>query len=242
MQVEKKALSTLLSLQETDLELLRAQKKLDELPQRKMILALREKKAAIETKRAQVAEMKKDIDLSISLLNDEDERLVLKQDAIQVKINDAKGDYRSIESFTRELGGVGKRRNTLESEKAPLDEKLSQIQQILNQATDAYNKLLNQETEVVASFKQEGGALTNQVARLQAEHEKAIKVLGSPLAETYEKILKRQGGIAVARLAGNLCSVCRSELEEGKLLKVKGEAPLSECPFCKRLMVVEIDD
>jgi len=242
MQVEKKALNTLLLLQEIDLELLRTQKKLDELPQRKMILSLREKKAAIDIKRVQVAEMKKEIEKAISLLDDEDERLVLKQDAVQTKINEAQGDYRAIESFTRELGGVSKRRNTLESEKAPLDEKLSQIQEVLIQATDAYNKVVAQETEVVASFKNEGGVLTNQVARLQAEHEKAIKVLGSPLADNYEKILKRQGGIAVSRLTGSMCSVCRSVVEEGKLLKIKSEAPLSECPFCKRLMVVEIDD
>jgi len=241
MQAKKENLATLLKLQEIDLELLRSQKKLNELPQRNMILALREKKSAIDKKQFQVTEMKKGLEHEILRIDDEDERLVAKQDEVQEKINSVKGDYRAVEAFTKELSGIAKRRNTLETNKEPLSKKLAEIEQVLTQALDALEKVSSQEAEVVASFKQEGGALNNQIAQLQKSRDTAFASLEAPLAQTYEKTLKRLGGVAVARLTGNLCSVCRNALEEGKLLQVKGEAPLSECPYCKRLLVVEDD-
>lgn len=241
MQTKKNDLATLLKLQEDDLDLLRSKKKLDELPQRKMILALREKKAAIDKKQTQVAEMKKGIEQELARINDEDERLVAKQKDVQEKIDLAKGDYRTVEAYSKELSGIAKRRNTLEANKEPLNKKVAEIEQVLAQALGALEKVAKQEAEVVASFKKEGGALNNHIARLQASRDAAYASLDESLADMYEKKLERLGGVAVARLSGDLCSVCRNTLEEGKLLRVKGEAPLSECPYCKRMLVVDDD-
>jgi len=230
-----------MDLQEVDLNLLRSKKKFDGLSQRRAILALREKRKAIEAKQAQVAALRKEAEQEVARIDDEDERLQAKQAAAEEKIAAVKGDYRAVEAHTKELGGIAKRRNTLESELAPLGEKITQIEAIEAQVAEALGRVVGQEEETIASFQEDAGLLSDRIAELQATRDAAFASLEAGLADAYSKKVQRCGGIAVARLSGNLCSVCRNMLEEGKLLQVQGEAPLSECPYCRRMMVV-LDD
>ncbi|MCL1796996.1 MAG: hypothetical protein FWG24_01550 [Eggerthellaceae bacterium] len=241
MQAKKNELTTLLKLQEIDFDLLRSQKKLGELPQRQLILSLREKKKTIEAKQAQIDAMKKSIDGEMTLLNDEEERLQTKQASVEEKIASVRGDYRVVEAHTKELGGIAKRRNTLETELAPLSEKLAQIEEVQLQVSEAFEAVVKQEDEAVASFQKEGGALKAHVSQLQATRQNFLQSLSPAIAQDYEKACERCGGIALCQLQGSMCSVCRNSLEEGKLLQVKGQAPLSQCPSCKRMMVVSDD-
>lgn len=238
MQVRNEDLAALLQLQHDDLELVRAQKKLDELPQRRQILALREKKKAIEEKQVAVAEMHREADHELTRISDEDKRLLEKLTKVQEKINEAQGDYRAVEAHTKELGGIAKRRNTIEAEMDTLANKISEIDKVQQQVTDALLQVDSKEAESITSFQQEGGALTNQIASLKAQRNSIASAMEPALLTRYEEKLKRLGGVAVARLLNNSCSVCRNSLDEGKLLQVKAEAPLSECPSCKRMLVV----
>lgn len=241
MKADSSALAALLHLQQIDIDVMRTQKKLDELPQREVILALRKKRAEIEPKKAQVEEMRLATDREFTKINDEDARLVEKQKAVQEKIDTAQGDYRSVDSLTKELGGIAKRRNTLEGDLAALTERIEQISAVQDQVADALRRLDEQEAGVIAEFQKEGGALTHDLARLQKTREAQVEHVGEELYSLYEKKSKKGGGIGVARLKEGACSVCRNRIDEGKLLQIRGEAPLSECPSCKRMLVVTHD-
>lgn len=238
MQVEKNDLATLIQLQQFDLDLFRSKKKLDELPQRKRIMSLREKKREIEQRQKKVDEMRSSADHDLSRIKDEDERLVTKQQEVQRKIDESQGDYRSVEALTKELGGIAKRRNTLETDLDPLSQKVSEIEQVQKQLAEAMALVTKEENDSIASFQKEGGALNNEVARLQACRDNAAGALDAALLSTYEKKMQRCGGIAIAILQGNVCSVCRNQIDQGKLLAIRSEAPLSECPACQRMMVI----
>lgn len=238
MQAAPKEIATLLQLQELDMGLLRAKKKLDELPQRERILALRAKMQEVEKQLDQIQEMRKEVDRGLTQINDEDARLTQKQEEVQKKIDLAQGDYRAVESLTKELGGIAKRRNTLETDLVPLAEKSNKISAVQKQVEEAFALLKRQEAESIVSFQEEGGALTNEVAQLQAGRNASAAKLDASLLDVYQKKMQRLGGIAVARLQGDTCSVCRNHIDGGKLLQLQAEAPLSECPTCKRMMVI----
>lgn len=241
MKADPAALATLLHLQQVDIESMRAQKKLDELPQREVILGLRKKRAEVDPKRAQLEEMRRDADHEFTKINDEDERLVEKQQGIQEKIDHAQGDFRAVDSLTKELGGIAKRRNALEAEVATLTERIDQIAAVQKQVSDALQLIKTQEQDAIASFQKEGGELTNEVARLKNARENLAAQLDAELLDLYEKKSKKGGGIGIARLKEGSCSVCRNRIDEGKLLQIRAEAPLSECPSCKRMLVIVND-
>ncbi|MCL2889502.1 MAG: hypothetical protein FWE65_03650, partial [Eggerthellaceae bacterium] len=183
MQASEQDLATLLRLQEVDLSLLRSKKSLDGLPQRKLLLSLREKKASIERKQAQVAELKKALEKERSRFKDEDERLSIKQDETQAKIATVKGDYRAIEAYTRELGGLAKRRVALETNIEPINEKLAEVEKVAVQAKAALDNVEKQEADIAASFKKEGGSLTNHIAQLTISRKAALASLDPALAQ-----------------------------------------------------------
>ena len=74
-------------MQQIDLDLMKAKKKLEELPQRATILAARQKKRTIEQKRDQLAEMRAQAEAKASKLEAEDAELAEKQCRVQEAID-----------------------------------------------------------------------------------------------------------------------------------------------------------
>lgn len=238
MQADRNDINRLLQLQKIDMDLLRSKKKLGELPQREKILNLRKKKEEILGKQEQIVQMRKNVERDRARVDDEDERLITRQGETQKKIDEAQGDYRAIESLSRDLNGISKRRVSLEADRAVFSEKLSQIEEVETQIEGALSTIEKQEREAVESFQKEGGTLTNTIAQLKVLRETTKENLAGGLYDTYEKKKQKSGGVGVAVLQNGACSVCRTQIDQGKLLQLKAEAPLGECPSCKRMIVV----
>ena len=238
MQATTDDLTNLLRMQQIDLDLMKAKKKLEELPQRATILAASQKKRAIEQKRDQVAELRAQADAKASKLEAEDAEIAEKQRRVQETIDGSRGDYRNVEAHSKELGGFAKRRNTLEEELTKLGEELAKIEGVQGQVSRALAELEKQEAAAIASFQREGGALQAEIARMSADREGMSAELSPELRDTYHRTAARTGGVAVGLLTEGRCGVCRTVIDGGRLIDLKAEAPLGTCPHCKRLLVV----
>lgn len=234
MQATTDDLTNLLRMQQIDLDLMKAKKKLEELPQRATILAARQKKRTIEQKRDQLAEMRAQAEAKASKLEAEDAELAEKQRRVQEAIDGSRGDYRNVEAHSKELGGFAKRRNTLEGELTKLGEELAKIEGVQGQVSRALAELEKQEASAIASFQREGSALQSDIARMSADREG----MSADLREAYHRTAARTGGVAVGLLTEGRCGVCRTVIDGGRLIDLKAEAPLGTCPHCKRLLVV----
>lgn len=229
----------LLVLQQLDLMIIQNQKKLDALPQRQQIIDVRKKRQAVEEKRDQLGGIKIEVDREFARVSFEDEQLTEKQKATQDKINDSKGDYRSVESFTKELNGFAKRRNTLEESLVTLEARIAQIKSVQEQVSGALAQLDTEEATAIESFRSEGGALTDGLAHAKADRAHIAAELDETLLDRYEKAAQHCGGVAIARLREDQCSACRNHIDPNRLPQIRAEAPLSTCPSCTRLLVVE---
>ena len=197
MHVDTDDLATLLKMQHLDLELLRAKKKLEELPQRAVILQARSKKKAVEQKRAQLDELRAKADAQLARIDDEDASLIEKQRRVQEEID------------------------------------------VQAQVAAMMADLERQEAEATKTFVQEGGALKDQAARLEAERAMLASSLPQDLLDRYEKTAARTGGVAVGRLQGANCGVCRMAIEGGRLIDMKAQGNVAACPQCGRLLILE---
>ena len=238
MQATTDDLTNLLRMQQIDLDLMKAKKKLDELPQRATILAARQKKRTIEQKREQVAEMRARAEGMAAKLEAEDAELAEKQRRVQEAIDGSLGNYRNVEAHTKELNGFAKRRNALEVELTRLGEELAKIEGVQSQVSQALAEVDKQEAAAIVSFQREGGALQAEIARMSADREGMSAELSPELRDTYNRTASRTGGVAVGLLTEGRCGVCRTVIDGGRLIDLKAEAPLGTCPHCKRLLVV----
>lgn len=239
MRIDTDDLATLLQMQHIDLEILRARKKLEGLPQRKAILDARSKKKAIEQKSAQLEALRAEAERKLATIGDEDASLSDKQRRVQGEIDAARGDYRGVEARSKELNGFAKRRNTLEAELTAVGEELSKIEGVQAQVAQMLAGIEAEEQKATSSFVKEGGGLKDSIARCEAERAMLASSLPKELLDAYEKTAARTGGVAVGRLQGGSCGVCRMAIEGGRLIDMRRTGNVAPCPQCGRLLILE---
>lgn len=239
MQIHHDDIVGLLHLQDIDIEVLRVSKQLADLPQRGQILEARKKRQAIEEKCAKVAELKKQVEQKIARIADEDASLERKAADVQAAIDAAGGDYRNVEARTKELSGIAKRRDTLAENLEAAQMEQLKVEEVESQVIAALKHIARAEEAAVKSFQEEGGALQNEVARLQKARKEVVEEVDPSAVDLYEKTAARSGGVAVGVLNGNKCGVCRALIDGGRLIDLKSQAPLGTCPACKRLLVIQ---
>ena len=239
MRVDTDDLATLLKMQHIDLDIMRSSKKLQQLPQRTAILEARTKKRGIEDNRDPLAALHAEADARLARISEEDGLLVEKQRRVQEEIDASHGGYRDVEARSKELNGLAKRRNTLEGELSAVSDELSKIEGVQVQVAKMMSDLDKQEAQATESFVREGGALKQDLARLETERAHLSASLPEDLAALYEKTAARTGGVAVGRLQGGSCGVCRMAIEGGRLIDMKAKGNVAPCPQCGRLLIIE---
>lgn len=237
MQVKDEDISTLIELQHNDMELLRVQKAIADLPQRKTIVAARKKIKAIEEKQETVGKLRAKAEEKLAGISEEDGKLAAKQEEAQKAVDSASG-YRDVEAQTRKMDGYAKRRATLEEDLAAVDAELDKISAVEKQISTALAQLRETESAATAEFQSQGGELKKQEADLTSSHDQIAANLPADLKARYDRAAKHCGGVAVALLRDDACGACRAPIEQGHLIDLKAHAPLGECPNCKRLLIV----
>ena len=238
MQASENEIQALFQMQNADIVSINAEKKLAELTQRAELQALAAKKKAVLEKLAQVTKMYDSARRKFSSIEDEQAILLRKQDDTQAKIDSASGDFRAVQSLTRDLGGIAKRLSTLEGEFAASKEKLDQVKAVKTQVEAAIRALDEQALRIRDSFQRDAASLKKQAEEAHEESSRLAADVNPALLKQYSNAARRGGGMGIARLVDGRCSTCRSAIDANRMLIVKREAPLSTCPSCGRLLIV----
>ena len=239
MNATPEQIDALVKLQELDRTALMSKHQMDDLPERREIVQVRTKRAEVKEKAEKIEKLYREAERALESLNEEDEHQAERQKATQAKIDEAKGDYRSVTSLTRDLEGMAKRRETLEFEMNKADAKLGEVSKVRDQAVRAAGQLEAREAKLMGAYRDKGLALQAKIDEARTERVGVSKALPEPILKAYEETSRRCGGVAVSRLEDNRCSACRSVIESNRLLQVKRDAPISKCPSCGRMMVID---
>jgi len=239
MHAEYEDLDSLLEIQRIDLMVMQLKKQRIELPQRIQVMRLLKKREEIQAKLDQVLELNKKADHEMTLVEDEDRLLAEKQLRAQEFIDVSGSDYRSVESHSKEMAGMVKRRETLAQKMVSIEEQLAKIKSVRKQLEGAVQASIAEETRLRSEFESHDTALAEQVKNLNAKRAELMAGLPEKLASLYEKTAARSGGVAVGKLLESTCGVCRTAIDGGRLIELRASAPLGICPNCKRLLVIE---
>ena len=100
--------------------------------------------------------------------------------------------------------------------------------------------LCAKEEKLIAEYRAKGGEILARVNQFKPERDRMVAFVNdSKLLATYERIAKAKGGVALSALNENACTVCRTTFDHSRVLGLRAESPLSVCPSCGRLMVVD---
>ncbi len=242
MQATSQDINCLQRLQQIDLDISRLNKQFEELPQRGIILEVREKKASLEAKQTQIAALLRDVNKKLTRATDEDASLSKKEKGVQAAIEAAGDDFRGVEARSKELDGIFKRRATLKDEIESIEQERMKVEDLASKVKAALLSTDKTEQEAVASFRAEGGSIKNDLSNLEKERQDTLDLLSDEVQSAYSKASAHVGSVTVGYLQANKCGVCRTTIESGHLIALKSEAPLGTCPSCGRLLIIEEQD
>lgn len=239
MQAEFHDLEILLEIQKLDLEIMQSKKKRVELPQRIEVMRLRKKRSEIQAKLDQVYELRKGVENEMTMLEDDDRSLAEKQERAQELIDAAGSDYRKVESHSKEMASVAKRREVLAEKRLEVQAQLDKIKGVTDQLEGAIAASNAEEERLRAAFEGEDTELANHIRELSAKRDEYEASIAADLLALYRKTANKTGGVAVGVLEESTCGICRTVIEGGRLIELRASAPLGVCPNCKRLLVIE---
>lgn len=241
MEAKSRDLDALQRIQEIDLEIRKLQRQLDELPQKEVIRALREKKTAFEAQSEKIEKIKSSNRVKLNRIEDEDASLFKKETGVQAAIEAAHGDFRNVTARSRELESISRRRQTLEEDRQRIEAEIERLEVMSSQVETTLGALEAQEEESVQSYKDEGGQFKSAIAQRELNRQEVASSVEPALLKRYEKISAQTGGVAIGHLEGSRCGVCHAPIETGRLIALRSQAPLGQCPSCKRLLIVNLE-
>ena len=238
MRIDSQDVATLLHMQEIDMQVIRTNKELEGMPERKKILDCRVRQRAVAEKAEQVEGLLAKAESKLTKLTDEDDGLAERQAKVQAEIDEVKGDFRSVQSRTKELSGIAKRRETLEEEMSSADAEVEKVRAVKAQIEAAAQKLADEEAAATKVFVEEGGKLKGRAAELKAERAGLASTVDAEALRVYERTARATGGVPMALLADDHCGACRCAIDHGRVSDMRRGGNVGTCPNCGRLLVL----
>lgn len=227
----------LLELQDIDVEIMRANKRLETLPEKQAILGVRAKQREVATMRDKAQMLVHKLDAELKARQDEITMLAEKIGVEQAKIMETT-DHRQVNALTREMDGLKRRVDKLEMESLQYMERLDKAKVQVKTIEDALGKFSEKEAELIEHYKTAGGALQKEIGRLESRRKAAAKNVSEELLKRYEAARVSKGGIGVGRLDGESCTACRMSLPAERVRDLSNGDDIGTCPQCRRIIVV----
>lgn len=229
--------SALLRLQEIDLELMRAKKNAEALPQRQKVAAARAAAKKVAGELTKIVGQRKDLEIELADL--EDSKKFFSEKVTEIQSGSYNQDFRSAQDMEFNLATLAKKLEKCDYDTEHLLPRLETVERAEKNARALADKLEREEAAQLASFKQAMDEITAQVKSLAAERERIVASLPGSLVTSYEAARKRFGGVAVETLVGNRPSACRVALQPSSFTDIRRSgSEVTTCPYCKRILVV----
>ena len=229
-------------LQDVDLELRRAQKQLDEMPEKRTILQDRRKIAEVEQLRGRAEQVAKHHRQGMQRLEDESTQLTEKIDSEQKRVMSGElTTPKEIQHMTREIESLKRRKEKIEIDLLALMERVEKADGQILKVDKALEQLAKQEKIHVGEFTEIGGSLQSDIKALKADRKKVAADLPAELLGRYESLAEAKSGLGVGVLIDNACTACRMELPAEEVAALLEGDDVAVCPVCHRLLITCVE-
>lgn len=233
--------AALLELQGVDVELLRLDKRLEELPEKKAILATRAKMQETKTLKDKAGLLVRKLEAEVKARQDELTTLSEKIAGEQQKLMGT-ADHRQVQAISREMDGLKRRVDKVEMETLQFVERVDKASAQVAAVEAHIAKMASHEKSLIKEFKKVGGKIQTEITELTEKREKLASAISSELLAQYDTVREARGGIGVGKLDGESCTACRMQLPAERVRDLNNGGDVGICPQCRRLIVVRVED
>ena len=233
-------LERLLELQATDHRVRKVEHILDDLPEQQELAASRERVAELSRLHADLRVELERATAEQRQLERETDVLIERRDAERVRLYDGSvTNARELKSVEAEVDATVRRIEEHEDSMLAVMERLDELEQrsadLLAQADAEATRVSELEVALDESAKE----WLAELGELRVIRDRQAGEIAPELRQRYEQAAERGGGTGIGRLDGNACTACRIEMSYADVGELYAGPPLTTCPQCRRLLVVD---
>lgn len=228
--------STLLKLQELDLELERLTTELNSMPEIRELAKKRKAYQKLKQDATKLLAQRKDIENELSELDENEAFCMAAVDQAQSEMADP-ANYHVVRDLEVQLSSISKRLDKIEFTRK---EKRAALTKVLDAEAYASDYIAKFEASVISDTRmarEKAAGLQNDITVNKARRQALVDGMDRALYERYEAASKRFRGLGVERLEGTVPSVCRTALSPSSMDELASMDEVGECPYCHRIIV-----
>jgi uncharacterized protein len=186
--------------------------------------------------------------VKVRIQQNADARRALEKDIAGVdtrlaRFDDHKASVKTNQEYTALLHEI----STAKGEKDAIEERLlilmdeaDGLARELKASDAAFKEEQTKSQAALAALAEERRGLESDVARLAKERTRAAADVDGRTLALYEQLLKGRRGVAMARIEGELCSVCHVRQRPHVLQQVRRNDAIVQCESCQRIMYAAV--
>ncbi len=235
----REELEGLLELQQTENDIRRFEKRLDELPEQAALDESLETSEKLKATQDQLRVDRDMVDSEIRSLEGELDMLQERREKEQTRMYGGEiSNPRELQAIRAEIDGVEERIETQEEELLGRMEEREEMSGQMEKLEERRAQLEVEQEELTAKRDEAAKEILAELGELKARHDKVVQELTEDLLGRFEKAKDRHGAVALGALEGGICTACRLELTPLERSDLREDAPtLGTCPQCQRLLV-----
>ncbi|PMP97215.1 MAG: hypothetical protein C0169_03705 [Thermodesulfobacterium geofontis] len=226
-------ISRLIELQKIDLEVLKIEKNMQEIPL-SLQKAQKEREQLVqklENLNHLIEEKKKQKDLFEEELKQEYQRLK----STQARLIQIRGT-REYQILLREIEEIKRANKQKEDEILKLMEEIENLEKEKEKLEEEMKRVENVFQEEKEKFDSFCAKLSTDKEKLLKRRESLAKKIPSGLLKKYEAIRQKKGGLGIAPVDNYVCEGCHMAIPPQLYNELQRDNRYYECPHCKRLI------
>jgi predicted nucleic acid-binding Zn-ribbon protein len=228
-------LQALLSLQEIDRDIYRAQSELRRLPAERAA-----RKAELDKRLARVDEMRERAKALRVRVKEIEDLTTIQRQRIRKVENEAagsRGDVALQAAFQHQVRTLKREVSTAEEEGLTLVEQVETLEKECAVQTAAFEEEQKVFAEYSANIERETREAQAKLAELSALRKQRMAAdIPTEALALYTRILSSREGVATAELDGRICQACFMEIPVNLVVRVQRGTELVQCPSCDRIL------
>ena len=235
-------LSQLLELQRIDSRIARLEHVLDELPEQQQLDEIEQERRAVgEQQDARELDLER-ANAELRKLEREVDQLGQRREAEQVRMYGGEiSNAKELQSLRAEISSIERRIGEHEDAMLEVMERVETAEigaaRLAEQAKDLDERI----AELTAARDDAAASHLAERGELKVARDRQREVVPVDLLERYDAVRDRLGGgVAVGELRDGMCTACRIEMPLAEARQLRSGPPLTTCPQCRRLLVVDV--
>lgn len=231
---------TLMQVQEHDTTLDQLRRRRDSLPERAALADVDRRRAQLDGSVAQVQAQVDDLAGRQGNLEQHIAATAKRRHEIEQRMESgAVSASRDLQAMDHEVHQLADRQSHLEEEELVLLEEQEPLDSRLGQDRAALVALAAEAERLATTIAESESAIDEAIIAETAVRDGLAPALPADLAQRYEVLRSRLGGVGAARLVGDRCDGCHLTLPSVDVERIRHLPPeeFSTCPQCDRILV-----